>query len=300
MTGLIDKIPRIDLALIMMVAIAALVALPAARRGGRYRGLPGWVGSWVVFAAVLISLSQWPRWISFPTLGVLMFAALRGYFYVAPVRSGDRYAVLATYLSIPLALWAAFVGAQDTFLAATPVALFLIIPVFVAAGPVQGGMMDSMGRFLLGVLFFVYCTAHLALLVDLVPVGLDRADVRDLPQLFGILVLAAELPQRMTGRIRHGGGWMRPTIGIVGSVVLATGLGYALAGWTGLVDDDGARAGLFVAVAVTLGSMVSNAVAEDLDLASTSARMGRGSMLDRTAPAVYAAPVFFHYLNTFS
>ena len=37
----------------------------------------------------------------------------------------------------------------------------------------------------------------------------------------------------------------------------------------------------------------------DLDLSSTSATFGRGTLLDRMIPAVYAAPVYFHYLSYF-
>lgn len=300
MTEFLESVPRIDIALALLVAIAAVIALSASRRGGRYRGLPGWIGFWVAFSGILLALDHLPVWVSFPMLAALMYFALRGYFFVAPVRSGDRYAVLASYLTIPLALYAAWAGSQEVFLAAVPVGLFLIIPAFVAAGPAQEGMLDSMGRFLLGVLFFVYCTAHLALLADLQSSALPKATFSGLPQLFGVLVLGAELPQRLTSRIQHGAGWMRPTIGIVGSLVLASALGFVLGESAGLIKEDGAKAGLLVAVAVTLGSMVSNSVARDLNLDSTAERIGRGAYLDRTAPAVYAAPVLFHYLNTFA
>ena len=51
--------------------------------------------------------------------------------------------------------------------------------------------------------------------------------------------------------------------------------------------------------AVNLGATVSKAVAKDLAL-STATILGRGALLDRLVPALYAAPVFFHYLNHFA
>jgi len=83
-------------------------------------------------------------------------------------------------------------------------------------------------------------------------------------------------------------------------VVLAVAAGY----WTGpacdLSQSHGAWAGLFVAIAVTLGALVSEAIMRELAPAPSVGRTGRWAFLDRTIPAVYAAPVFFHYLNYFS
>jgi phosphatidate cytidylyltransferase len=288
----IGELPTTDLALALALLVVTAIALPMSRRGGRFRGLPGWVGFWVGFAAILLCLTHAPRWISFPMLALLMFAALRTYFYVAPVRARDRYAVLAAYLAIPIALWPAYVGSREGFLATVPVALFLFIPVFLALGPAQEGMLDSMGRTLLGVVFFVFCTAHIGLLVNL--------PNPELPELFGVLVLGAELPRRLGGNFRRGGGWLTPGIGLLTGLVLSAALGYWLGPTCGLVDEDGARAGFLVAVAVNLGAPVSHAVARDLAISASSSAVGRGAVLGRTVPAVYAAPVFFHYLNYFA
>ncbi len=292
-TQFLDRIPRLDLVLALAVAVSGLFSFGWRRRGGRFRELPGWAGFWTLAAIVLISLSHAPKPLSFSLLAALMFAALRTYFFIAPVRPRDRYAILASYLSIPFALWPAFIGSEGLFLAIVPVTLFLVIPVFLAIGPPQQGMLDSMGRTLLGVLLFVFCLAHLGLLAHYELVGVL--------ELFGILVLAAELPQRLAGRFRMGSGWwVKPTIGIPISLVLAVGLGWLLGPSCGLDAEDAARAGLLVFGAVTMGALVNEAVSEDLALTSPSARRGRGALLDRIVPAAYAAPVYFHYLNYFA
>lgn len=285
-------IPRIDGALAVAVAMSGLAALIWGRRGGRFRELPGWSAFWLLFGLQLVCLSRLAPWISFVLLALWMFAALRAYFFVAPVRPRDRYAILATYLAVPFALWPAFLGSEDMFLATVPVTLFLVIPVFLSIGFAQEGLLDSMGRTLLGVLFFVFCVAHLGLLVHQEPAGLL--------ELFGVLVLAAELPQRILGRFRPGAGWAKPFTGIVVSLLLAGAVGFLIGPWCGLIEEDASRAGILVAVAVTLGAMVGGAVALDLAQSPSAAWFGRGAFLNRMVPAVYAAPVYFHYLNHFA
>lgn len=291
MADWIERIPQIDLTLAGALAAAGLVALLTRRRGGRFRGLPGWVGFSVIFAVVLVALSRASPWLSLAMLGLLMFAQLRTYFFVAPMRPRDRYAVLTAYLTIPLALYPGFIGSPSTFVATVPIILILLFPVLLSIGVQQEGLLESIGRILLGVLLFVFCTAHLGLFV--------HWDVAGMPELFIVLIIAAELPQRLAGRFRQGWGWFRPMLGALGGALLASTVGFWAGPMCGLVEEDGARAGLLVAIAVTLGALVASAVARDLARASSTARISRGDSLDRAIPAVYAAPVFFHYLNHF-
>ena len=285
------NVPRIDWALGAALALSALLALATRRRGGHFRALPGWVGFWAVFAGILVSLSHLRPWISLTMLGLLMFAGLRTYFFVAPLRPQDRYALLAAYLAIPAALYVGVLGSA-LFLSIVPVSLFLLFPVLLSLGAPQEGLLESVGRILLGVLFFVFCAGHLGLLVG--------SDSFGHLQLFGVLVLSAEFPGRLTGRFRQGGGRTRTASGVAGGVVLAVAAGYWAGPVCGLSQSHGAWAGLFVAIAVTLGALVSEAIMRELAPAPSVGRTGRWAFLDRTIPAVYAAPVFFHYLNYFA
>jgi predicted CDP-diglyceride synthetase/phosphatidate cytidylyltransferase len=289
---LLQRVPAIDWALAVAVVITVVVAFSYRRRGGRFRELPGWSGFCVMFGALLVCLSRVTPWISFALLAMLMFGALRAYFFVAPVRPRDRFAIIAAYLAIPLVLWPAFIGSHETFFATVPVSLFLFIPVFLCFGRAQEGLLDSMGRTLLGILFFIFCVAHLGLLVHQEPAGLL--------ELFGVLAIATELPQRLFGRFRPGSGWMQPTAGIVISILLAIAVGFLVSPFCGIIEEDGGRAGLLVAVAVTVGAFVGGAVAQDLAQTAVSSRYGGGAFLNRMVPAVYAAPIFFHYLNHFA
>jgi predicted CDP-diglyceride synthetase/phosphatidate cytidylyltransferase len=292
MSDWLDHVPDIDLALALSVVVTGVASLVVGRRGGHYRGLARWGGFWIAAAVALVVMSRAPRWVSFALLASLMFASLRTYFSVAPVRRRDRYAILFSYLLIPFALVPAYVGSSRIFLAAVPVALFLFVPALLSVGPIEKGMLDSMGRTLLGVLFFVFCIAHLGLLTHHPEQGLL--------ELFGILVLASELPQRLTGRFGAEIPSWRKAAGIALSFALAPGLGWLLGPECGLSPEDAAVAGLQVVVAVTLGARVGYALTRDLELSSANLRFGRGASLNYTIPAVYAAPVFYHYLNTFA
>jgi len=282
-----------DRALIAAVVVALLASLLTGRRGGRFRGLSGWAFFWVGLAVLLACLEHARHWVSFPLLAALMFASLRAYFFVAPVRPADRRAIIASYVAIPLVLYPVFINSVSMFLATVPALLFLLAPLFVALGPRSRGLLDSIGRTLLGVIFFIFCTAHLGLLAQL-------AEVRHgILGLFGVLVLSAELVQRLLGRVRPGRGKTLPLLGVALSLLFVTAIGFWLGPVCGLSDDDGARAAFLVGLAVTAGAVVSDAVSDDLDISSSATRLGRGAFLDRAIPAVYAAPVFYHYLNHF-
>lgn len=274
--------------LALAVVASAAIALPLASRGGRFRALPGWIAFWVTFAALLFGLTRIPLAAGLSLLGAVMFAALREYFFVAPMRPKDRWAILVCYLTIPIVLVAVFFDSYGAFLAGVLLSLLLVQPTALSIGAPAPGLLDAMGRVLLGLLVFVFCAAHLGWMARW---GSGRLE------LFGILVLASELPQRVAGRIRAGEPLARPLLGIFVSAALTCGVAAWLAPGLGIETRHGIALGLLVVASVTAGRTVTEAVSQDLSLAPAAGRVGRGALLDRTMPAVYAAPLFFHYVN---
>jgi predicted CDP-diglyceride synthetase/phosphatidate cytidylyltransferase len=276
--------------LIAAILLAGLISLAVRSRGGRFRRLPAWAGFWLWFGPLLIGLSLAPRWLSLPLLAATMFASLRSYFQIATMRLKDRYAVLLVYAMIPLVLWPVYMSEIGIFFSVVPVSLFLAIPAVLSIGKEHSGLLDSMGRGMLGVLAFLYCAAHLGVMSHL-PQGTF--------ELFGILVLASELVQRLVGWNMPG----RIFSAMVAGIMFAAGVGYLVSRRFGLgveLDlnaNEVALAGAFVSLAVTAAHLVTNAIADDLEMNSPSALMGRGGFLGRIVPAVYAAPIFYHYLS---
>jgi predicted CDP-diglyceride synthetase/phosphatidate cytidylyltransferase len=277
----------IDRLLALAVVLALAAALATRGRGGRFRLLLGWAGFWALFAGLLAGLVKLPAVISLVLLGVVMYAGLRTWFFVTPLRPRDRFAILGAYLAIPAALAPGYAGAHGAVLAAVPILLLLTFPVLLIAGPAEEGTLDALGRLLLGVLVFVFCAAHLGLLVR-----------REQLELYGVLGLAADLPQRLAGRFEPGSR-LRPAAGIVVSALLASGLGGWSGPWCGVSTRDGAIAGMLVAVAVAMGAAVIRAVLRDLGLSSQTLH-GRGAFLDRVVPLIYAAPFFYYSLVDFT
>jgi predicted CDP-diglyceride synthetase/phosphatidate cytidylyltransferase len=282
--------PPLVLALASSLLATAVVVSFASRRGGRYRALPGWLGSWVLFAVLLVVVSRAPRWASFPLLGAAIFAALRQYFFVAPLRPRDRLAILTAYAGIPLVLWPVYLGSYFGVLSSAVLALAIVFPVLLASGPRQPGLLDSAGRVLLGFLVFVVCFAHLGLLSGSAPGWLE---------LFGVLVVGSELPQRLAGRIRPGEPLLRPLLGVLSSLVLAAALGAGLSPFLPASASVCGLGGIVVAGAATAGGIVSDALAQDLGIGAPPSVASRGAFLDRAMPAVYAAPAFYLYLVSF-
>ena len=281
------------LAVIFVVTLLALtpVSILAGRRGGRYRALPGWIAAWGWFAVLIIVLSRLSRAVSFPLLGVVMFGGLKQYFTLTPLRSQDRWATLTAFVSIPLALWPTWAGSFGLLSAATVIGLFLLIPVMLSIGPRQPGLLDSLGRLLLGVLVFVFCAAHFGLMTQLPKGSLE---------LFGIVGVLADFPQRLAGRMRPGGESIGPALGIVAGIALAAGAGALIAPMASQGTLHGAIAGALVAMSIAGGSLVADAVGQDLEQSQSDTTLGRAAFLDRTLPVIYAAPVFYHYLRAVS
>ena len=283
--------PLSVLVLGLAILMTGLLSLALAPRGGRFRALPGWSGFWTFFGVVLVLLSRTPWWVSFPLLGLIVLASLREYFYLAPVRPQDRWAILIVYLSVPVTLYPVVIDELGAFMTAILIFLFLILPTGLSLGTRHDGLLDSMGRVLLAVLVFVLCGGHLA--------WMTHESVGHL-ELFGTLVIVSEFPQRVAGRLRMHNGVLRSIVGVVVSFVVAAAAGTWLAPVIGVTPRMGLCAGILVWIGVTAAGIVTSAVAHDLSLTPQNARFGRAALLDRIAPAFYAAPLYYHFLDYFA
>jgi predicted CDP-diglyceride synthetase/phosphatidate cytidylyltransferase len=212
---------------------------------------------------------------------------LREFFFLAPLRPKDRWALLLAYISIPIVLWPELRGPAALFLVAAPVVLFVILPALLVVGRPQGGTFEASGRLFTGLLVFVFCAGHLGLMANRNGGGAI--------QLYGLLVLVAELPQRLAGRVRTGEGALRPWAGIATGAALAAWVGAIAAPLGGFAPRQGSILGVLVAAGAAAGAFLAEASAQELNLGAPAARVGRGALFDRAMPALLAAPFFFHY-----
>jgi phosphatidate cytidylyltransferase len=267
---------------------AAIVALALAPRGGRLRALPGWVGFWAVLTAVLAVLTRVPHTAAVTVIGILMFLALREYFFLVPLRAQDRFAILAAYLSIPVALLPELSERLAPLRYVIPAGLIAGFPVLLAVRSRGAGWFESLGRVLAAIVVFLVAASHLSQVVSTLAPGRVA--------LFAMLALAGELPQRITGRFRPGEGVLRPLAGLLAGAAAAALVGVFAGPLYGVPLRGAAIVGVLVALGTAAGALVAGAVAQDLDLQGPAARHGRGAVLDRAFPAAYAAPLFVHSL----
>jgi len=286
--GIMQQPPVMVLMLGFGIVVAGVLAFVARGRGGKFRGLPVWAGYWALSGVLLVALSRGPRWVSFPLLAILMFAALRTFYIIAPVRPKDRFAILAAYLSIPFVLYPPYVNAQMTFLIYVPLGIFLILPVLMTSGTDHSGLLDSAGRLISGAVFFLFFTAHLGLLAH---------DPAGRLELLGLLVLSVELPRRLAAGLGGGPGWLTGAIGLGIGAVLAMAVGGLLAPPARLAPGQGVAAAIAVTAAVAAGARVVSALAAELGMNQPTALIGRGAFLDQSAPGLFAAPVYYHLLE---
>ena len=283
------SIPPIDLAFAFALLLAVPFSILASRRGGRFRALPGWSGFWVFFAILLGTLSRGGKAWGFLLLAALMFVGIKQFFFLAPVRPYDRWALFTANLAIPLALWPAYSGKEYLYMVVVPLGLTMTLPVILAMGRGHEGLLDSMGRLLLGVAVFIFGMSHLGLMVHRPEGWLE---------MFGVLALVADLVQRLAGRLHPGGDEVRRGIaGFVTSAAICGALGYGLGIYGGTTERHGAIAGLVVACGIAAGARVAEAVADELEITTPSAIHGRYAFLDRALPAIWAAPFYYHYLR---
>jgi phosphatidate cytidylyltransferase len=282
---------QIILVLVLSVSAVALLSIVVGSRGGRYRGLPGWSGFWGLLALFLALTGRVSAWVTFPILVAVMFISLREYLFLAPVRPQDRWGILFAYLSIPAIIYPILSDSYPFFISILLLFLFLLLPAALSFGPAQAGLLDSLGRVLLGLLIYVFCAAHLGWMMHLSPGRVE---------LFAILAISAEFPQRLAGRLAFQEQRLRPLAGVAIGAILAAAMGAWLGPWVDVASREGWIVGLLVAAAITGGGLVSRAVSADLELGAATSRLGRAALLDRITPAVYAAPVFYHFIDHFA
>ena len=227
------------------------------------------------------------RWLSFSAgawlMALVSFAGLREYLSLADLRAEDRWAMLATYLAIPLQFWLVVVDWYGFFIIAVPVYVFVLLPFLVALGGSPRGSVFSMGALDLGVFLFVYCLGHLAYLA------------RSSLGLALLLLLAAYITDLLERTVRRAGGG--PLLSYVAAAPPCFVLGVLIGVPAGLTRLEGLAFALIVPVLVLTGNFTLRAVEADLGIDPQALEPGRGRIIDGLRPLLFAGPVGFHLLR---
>lgn len=262
------------------------------------------VTSWWAMILIFTIAILTNRVVSTVFLGFVSFLALKEYLSLIPTRRVDRSVLLWAYLAIPVQFYFAHVESFGFFMVWIPVWMFLFLPARITLGGVTEGYLQAVGTLSWGLMMTVFALSHTAMLLAF---GVSRG--------FGagpLLFLAAltqfnDVAQFTWGKLfgRHK---IVPTVspkktweGFLGGF-FTTIAAAALAGpfLTPMNTPWSALSGAIIASAGFLGDITLSATKRDLGVKDASNLIpGHGGILDRVDSLIYAAPVFFHFINYF-
>lgn len=244
-------------------------------------------------------------------LGFISFQALKEFYTMMPLRRSERSLVFLGYLCIPLQL--IWVGMRYDALAFAfiPFLIFALAAWLITRYESTAQALNSTLKLGWGLFTLVFGFSHLALLHrGLAETGGDLtngADFGNLLLYLLILVHAQTAMQAMLLRWRIND-WSRPVFhaslnglaglcSILGVGILAWGIGPWL---VGLAPVNAMSSGVLIGGAAYLGTTTLRAIQQALEIPEAERyQLGLGGILHYIYPFVYAAPLFFYYVNLF-
>ncbi|MDR3528838.1 MAG: phosphatidate cytidylyltransferase [Rhizomicrobium sp.] len=257
---------------------------------------------WMISVFTIAILTR--RVVSTIFLAFVAFLALKEYLSLIPTRRVDRTVLLYTYLAIPVQFWLAHTGQYGLAMVFIPVWMFLFLPARITLGGHTDGFLRAVGMLSWGLMITVFSLSHTALLLTFgVNHGMGAGALLFLVALTQFNDVAQFTCGKLFGRHK-----IIPKVspkktweGFIGGLI-ATSAAAALIG-PSLTPMDAlwsAAAGLIIAIAGYLGDITISACKRDLGVKDASNLIpGHGGILDRVDSLIYAAPVFFHFLNFF-
>jgi phosphatidate cytidylyltransferase len=262
------------------------------------------VTSWWWMITIFTFAIVTTRVVSTVFLGFVSFLALKEYLSLIPTRRVDRKILLWAYFAIPVQFYLAHQGRFGLFMTFIPVWMFLFMPARLTIAGNTDGFLRAIGMLSWGLMITVFSLSHTALLLAF---GLAHGYGAG-PLLFLVAMTQFNDVAQFTSGKLFGRHKILPAVspkktweGFVGGLI-ATSAVAAVAGpyLTPMPLAWSAGAGAMIAVAGFLGDVTISSFKRDLHVKDASNLIpGHGGILDRVDSLIYAAPVFFHFLNYF-
>lgn len=310
-----DVVVQMGLLVLLLLTLASVIAsgLQRLRPGSDWTELHQRIRSWwIMVAFFFVSIAIDPR-LSLVLFAFLSFMALKEYFTLTYSRIADHRALLWSYVAIPIQYGLVWIHWQAMVFLFVPVYMFLFIPFRLLLAGQPQGMVNSMARIQWGLMAFVFCLSHVALLLqmpvsELVPGGgkalvlylVFLTELNDVAQytfgklfggraIFGLRQVAPTISPKKT--------WAGLLGGVGTTVLAAVGLQFM----SGCSLGFAVASGVIVSLAGFIGDLVISAVKRDVGVKDASRLIpGHGGMLDRVDSLVYTAPLFYHFVNYFT
>lgn len=258
--------------------------------------------SWWLMAVIFVAATILHPIITFISLGLLSFVALRELSSISKnVRSADRRTLIWCFLAIPVQYYFAYIGQYGLFLTFIPIFMFLWIPFML----VINGDIDDIGKSMsvlpTQLMLTVFGLSHLAFLVALPEIDGFNAGGRSLLLFIVFITEMNDVFQFTWGKL-FGKYKILPKVspnktweGLIGGVLTTVIVGYFLKFLTPFTDTQIILVCFTIAIAGFIGDVVLSAVKRDIGIKDTGESIpGHGGILDRIDSLALTGPLFFH------
>jgi phosphatidate cytidylyltransferase len=234
------------------------------------------------------------------------FAALREFLSLSYTRTGDHYALIASFFAVlPVQYALVYVGWYGLYTIFIPVYVFLFLPILVAVAGDTTRFQERASKMQWGLMVSVFCISHVPALLTLDIRGYEGRGLLLIAYLV-LVVQSSDVLQYVWGKLA-GRRPVAPLVspsktweGLVGGIASATAIGAALYWITPFTPWQAALMALAICVMGFFGGLVMSAIKRDRGVKDWGSLIeGHGGMLDRLDSVAFAAPVFFHLTRYF-
>ena len=237
---------------------------------------------------------------------LVSFAALREFMSLSYTRTGDHYALAASFFVVlPAQYLLVYVGWYGLYTIFIPVYVFLFLPILVAVAGDTTRFQERAAKMQWGLMVAVFCISHVPALLTLEIPGYEDRNLLLIAYLV-LVVQSSDVLQYVWGKLA-GRRLLAPQVspsktweGLIGGVASATAIGAALYWLTPFSWWQSVLMALAINLMGFFGGLVMSAIKRDRGVKDWGTLIeGHGGMLDRLDSVAFAAPVFFHLTRYF-
>ena len=230
--------------------------------------------------------------------------ALREFVSLLPTRRGDYFPLLVSfYFVIPYQYYLIYTDWYGLYSIFIPLYVFLLIPIASLKQEDTTHFLERSAKIQWGLMVSVFCISHVPALINLKLPHFEGEKIWLAIWLI-MVVQASDVLQYVCGKL-FGKHIVAPKLspsktieGLVGGIVLATGLGVMMSWLTPFNVWQATLIGAIVCIFGFFGGLVMSAIKRDRGVKDWGQLIqGHGGMLDRIDSICFSAPIFFHILR---
>ena len=292
----------------VILVIASVIGFILKRKVGKpsavIDNLNARINAWWVMLIVLgvaILLGQNAFIILFALISLF---ALREFISLLPTRRGDYFPLLiAFYFVIPYQYYLIYTNWYGLYAIFIPLYVFLLVPIASLKAEDTTHFLERSAKIQWGLMVCVFCISHVPALLTLNVKNFNGENIWLAIWLI-MVVQASDVLQYVCGKL-FGKHKVAPILspsktieGLLGGILLATGLGVAMSWLTPFTYLEAAFIGFVVCIFGFFGGLVMSAIKRDRGVKDWGNLIqGHGGMLDRIDSICFSAPIFFHILR---